>query len=242
MLEFDESEPGYISVLPVSVFEIGAQESTRRRHGEHYQVSSRSDYSHFPAEALALCLELYLRDCRTVFDPFAGWGERARATLDTGKTYIGYDVNPIAIETANREHRVSNYLADSLTATIPLHDALLTCPPYWNLEKYSPDGIEQAKTWEEFLRLYFEILGRCYNAAQTGAVYCVLVAGWRKDHTYYDLTHQTKVCMYDHGATLWDEVIISRRTVSKIKVMLPQAKRLGYSVKVHDTLLVFQKR
>lgn len=34
---------------------------------------------------------------------------------------------------------------------------------------------------------------------------------------------------------------VGKRYVSKIKIMLPQAKRLGYSVRVHENLLVFRK-
>ena len=34
---------------------------------------------------------------------------------------------------------------------------------------------------------------------------------------------------------------MSRLGVSKVKVMIPQAVRLGYTVKVHETLSVFAK-
>jgi hypothetical protein len=47
--------------------------------------------------------------------------------------------------------------------------------------------------------------------------------------------------MDECGATPVDIVVGSRATVTKIKVMIPQAVRLGYAVKVHETLLVFRK-
>jgi hypothetical protein len=43
------------------------------------------------------------------------------------------------------------------------------------------------------------------------------------------------------GFKPFDKVVVSRLTTSKIKIMLPQAKRLGYTVKVHETLSVFKK-
>jgi len=39
----------------------------------------------------------------------------------------------------------------------------------------------------------------------------------------------------------FDKVVLSSKKYSKIKVMLPQAKRLGYTVKVHQILLVYYK-
>ena len=43
------------------------------------------------------------------------------------------------------------------------------------------------------------------------------------------------------GMKPFDKVILSTKKQSKIKVMLPQAKRLGYTVKVHQILLIFEK-
>jgi hypothetical protein len=47
--------------------------------------------------------------------------------------------------------------------------------------------------------------------------------------------------MDELGAKIFDQIVVSRKTTSKIKIMLPQAKRLGYSVRVHESLLVFKK-
>ena len=40
----------------------------------------------------------------------------------------------------------------------------------------------------------------------------------------------------------FDKVVLSVKKQSKIKIMLPQAKRLGYTVKVHQVLLVYEKQ
>lgn len=232
-----------IDVLPCSVLEIGPQAGDRREVGGHDSTSSRAQFSHFPAEVGSLCMQLYLRDCFNIFDPFAGWGERHADAVSAGKQYVGYDINPHAIEEARRVYGVSNTLADSHVQPIPLFDGLITCPPYWNLETYSVRGIENAKTFDEFIeRGLNPVYERCYDAAQVGAMFCVMVGDWRQDGVYYDLAHKTRRMFDNFGATTIDEVIVSRRTVSKIKVMLPQAIRLGYTVKVHETLLVFQKQ
>jgi DNA modification methylase len=238
----DTSDPRTrISVVPTSVLELSEGVSPRRREGGHDSMSSRAEYSHFPDEAGVLACELFLRGAQLVFDPFAGWGERAKVCHHYQLNYVGFDVNPEAIEFGRREFGVENTLADSRTAEIPCFDALFTCPPYWNLETYSPHGIENARTFDEFTDAYGLILERCYEAAKCGARFCFVVGDWRADHVYHDLAYQTQRLMDALGATAVDEVILSRRNISKIKVMIPQAVRLGYTVKVHEKMLAFVK-
>ena len=233
-------DSGFLTVMPVSVIDIAAQ--GKRKNEDHNSTSSRANYSPFPVEIATLCAEFFLRDATVVFDPFAGWGERGAAIKKVGKMYIGYDSSPDAIAKADAEYGVKNTLCDSLTAPIPTFDGLLTCPPYWNLELYAgANGLDRAKSWGVFLDSLFDVFARCYAAAASGAVLCVMVGDWRKQHTYYAL--EFEVCdMFDQlGAAVVDKIVVSRSKISKIKIMLPQAKRLGYSVRVHENLLVFRK-
>ncbi len=231
-----------LEVLPVSVVETARQHQSRRREGQHDTVSSRADYSHFPFEVGDLAYRLFLRDRQQVFDPFAGWGERHALARTYGTPYIGYDINAGAIATAKSEYGVTNTLADSRVAPLPVFDALLTCPPYWGLEHYSDAGIENAETFDLFCDQLAQVFDRCYDAAQVGARFCVLVGDWRADHVYYDLSFRVSKMFDELGATPHDTVVISRRSTAKIKIMVPQAVRLGYTVKVHEALLVFDKR
>lgn len=240
---FDAPEAAdHLTVTPVSVIDLYAQKtSIRRSTGGHDNISSRQEYSPFPEEVARLCYELYLSDHKSIFDPFAGWGERGFYAKQYGKEYRGFDINPDAISYAAKEFGVSNTLADSADAQIPRFDGLITCPPYWNLEIYSDDGIDSAPTWASFLYEYWHVIGRAYAAAKQGAIFCIQVGDWRANGIYYDLAHKTRSLFEELGAITIDDVIISRKNVSKIKVMLPQAKRLGYSVKVHEYLMVFKK-
>lgn len=227
-----------LEITPVSVLDIGPQKV--REKGGHDAKSSRQEYSPFPTEVASLCFEFFMRDATHVFDPFAGWGERGAAAMAHKRKYTGFDLSPVAIEEASKKG-VRNTLANSLTDPIPCHDGLVTCPPYWNLERYSGDGIDKRKTWEDFQTDYAEILGRCWQNAKVGSVYCIMVGEWRANHKYYDLEGVTRRIMHSLGAEMVDQVTVSRKNVSKIKVMLPQAKRLGYTVRVHESLLVFRK-
>jgi tRNA G10 N-methylase Trm11 len=241
MTNEQENLPGFLSQIPVSVIDIGAQK--KRAVGEdHAKKSSRSSYSPFPAEIADLCYEFYLRDATLVFDPFAGWGERAAKAHFWGKRYVGVDISQAAIDTAWQDYGQSNILADVRGYDIPPFDGLLTCPPYWNLETYDGgENLSRTKTWEAFLSDLHVIFKRCYSAALPGATLCVMVGDWRKNHKYYDLEYEVSSMFKTLGADIVDKVVVSRKKVSKIKIMLPQAKRLGYTVRVHENLLVFKK-
>lgn len=119
---------------------------------------------------------------------------------------------------------------------------MLTCPPYWNLEKYADEnGLDRIRDWKQFVGALKVVFQRCYAAADNGATFCVMVGDWRKDHVYYDLEWQVASMFKEFGATTVDKLVVSRSKVSKIKIMLPQAKRLGYSVRVHENLAVYRK-
>lgn len=231
----------FLDILPVSVIDVGAQ--GKRKGEDHGSTSSRANYSPFPVEVATLCAQFYLRDSTVVFDPFAGWGERGRAVLDAGKGYVGYDSSPKAIEKALADYGIQNKLANSTVVHPPeFYDGVLTCPPYWNLEKYDFDrGLDRAKDWQAFLRNLHQVFEMAYQGGASGTTFCIMVGDWRKNHIYYDLDFEVCQMFKDWGADVVDKVVVSRSKVSKIKIMLPQAKRLGYSVRVHENLLVFRK-
>jgi DNA modification methylase len=233
----------HLEILPVSVMEIGPMgKQGVRGNTNHDSQSSRSGYSPFPHEIAETCAALFLRDSSRVADPFAGWGERGAAMKRHGKSYYGFDLSPDAITNAEEKYGVKNTLADSRSVEVPRHDGLLTCPPYWNLEKYAGvAGLDRCRGWASFLDEYRAILGRFAEKAEAGSTYCILTGDWRDAGTYYDLTFQTELIMSQLGFYPFDKVVASRLTISKIKIMLPQAKRLGYTVKVHEMLSVFKK-
>lgn len=233
----------HLEVLPVSVMEISpVGKHGIRNNTDHAKQSSRSGYSPFPYEIAETCAALFLRNSTLVVDPFAGWGERASAIKRHGKCYQGFDLSQEAIDYAMENFGVENHLADSRTVDVPDHDGLLTCPPYWNLESYKNEtGLDRCKNWTGFLAEYKQVLTRFAEKAKPGSIYCIMTGDWRKDGIYYDLTYQTEFILAGLGFRPFDKVVVSRLAISKVKIMMPQAKRLGYTVKVHEMLSVFQK-
>lgn len=243
-------EQEHLTIMPISVIDIekgvktetGEKIAKRRKGEDHNKSSSRSNYSPFPNEISTLCYEFFLKGSELIFDPFAGWGERHAKALEFGFKYHGVDSSEVAIKNAKELHGVENHLGNSLKSHIPEFDGLLTCPPYWNLEKYEDEhGIDRCKSWDKFVNLYEMILKRCYDKAQQGATFCIQVGNWRSKGVYYDLQFETDRILKNLGMTTIDKIVVSRKKISKIKIMLPQCKRLGYSVNVHEHLLVYRK-
>ena len=234
----------HYEVLPVSVVECAKSEKKRRDGKKDFnKQSSRAMYSEFWPEAATLAYQHWLRDCKLVVDPLAGWGERHFYANENGIPYKGFDISPEAIEYARDEYGVENTLADGMEATLEGFDGLLTCPPYWNLELYSDNsrGGDRMKTWPEFKQWYFDLFKRWYEMADSGAWFVIVTGNWRKEKFYYDLDYWTRHCFNEYGAEMKDSVILSRRKISKIKIMMPQAKQHKYSVNVHETMNVFRK-
>ena len=76
--------------------------------------------------------------------------------------------------------------------------------------------------------------------AMPGAMYCIVVGDWRAQGRYYDLTYQVeRMLQEDLRMRCFDRIILSYKRQAPLKAMVHQAKRLGYSMKVHQTLLVY---
>lgn len=231
------------TIYPVSVIDTAKPKIKKRGSQKKNGVtqSSRTEFSPFQMEVGTLCAEFYCRDSYLIFDPFAGWGERHRCCEDASRNYVGFDKSPDAIDYAFKTFGVSNTLADSLTEEIPQHNGLITCPPYWNLEKYEGDGLSSLKTWNEFLKFYKKIFERCYAKADDGATYCIMVGDWRKNHKFYNLSYETERMMNDIGFKTWDKVVVNQKKIYNYLRMGYNAKKFGYSCKVHQYLLIFKK-
>lgn len=235
----------HLSIIPTSVIDLEAQTNvmTIRDKGEgNFNDSSRKLMSHHPMETSKLVYELFLRDSTHVFDPFAGFGQRHYWAKHYGKKYTGFDISAANIKFAKEKFGVDNTLADSMEAELPAFDGVYSCPAYFDLEVYEGDkGIDKCESWETFLQAYRVIWDRIIDAAPSGTKFAIQVGDWRKKHVYYPLCWETERIFFEAGCQMFDKVILSRKKVTKIKIQLPQAKRLGYTVKLHEYLLVFKK-
>ncbi len=113
---------------------------------------------------------------KSVFDPFAGWGERMFTCWLYGIKYQGIDIR--AELKAGYDAMMADY--ELIDASFNVCDAeifddyeadsIITCPPYHNTEVYSDLGLEN-KSLEEFKMAITEIFKR---ASEKGVKYVAL--------------------------------------------------------------------
>ena len=107
-----------------------------------------------------------------VLDPMAGGPVRGLVAATLGRDYLGVDISPAQVE-ANREARSRweppmegdpSWVAGDAVQVLPKFDAaavdyVLTCPPYWNREKYTDDPHDLSRmTWRDFLAAHQKIV------------------------------------------------------------------------------------
>jgi len=187
-----------------------------------------------------------------IIDPFSGGITRGVVASMLGYKYIGTDLSEKQV-TENK--KIAKHLketgAEWHTADgVKLEDyvkqpadGLFTCPPYYNLEKYSTDqrDLSAKKTYQEFLKAYREILARTYNLLKKDAWAIIVVGNIRDtDGNYYNLVGDTINTMQDAGYKFYNEIILAtaigtatvraRRTFENKKV-----------VKTHQNILFFKR-
>jgi len=239
--------------LPVSIIKI--QRNTKERSlrqnrksntwDKYYNESSRRTKSYFDADISEFILKYYARGSRIIVDPFAGWGERHFYAKKFGYSYFGFDISDEAIKYAKINFNVDNILADS--RNIPLNNEMVdfcyTCPPYWNLEKYQvKDGqLSAYSTYSNFLLEYTKVIKEINRCLKQNS-FCVFVVGdFRKKGIFYDFSTDTINIFKANSFSIFDKVIIDKSINYRVPIFLKQADKFGYTVKLHEYILVFQK-
>jgi len=87
---------------------------------------------------------------------------------------------------------------------------------------------------------YENIWRNVTRGAACGSKYCIIVGDWRRNHIFYDLAHQTERILMKCGFRIFDKVILNYKKITPI-VAIPNCKLHGYTSKVHQYLLVFEK-
>lgn len=126
---------------------------------------------HFPpAVAYSLVTE-FCPDGGTVLDPCAGWGGRLLGTLLAGRQYVGIEAWDA---TATSLGRIGNRVVELLGSgsyrivnqpfqgidPIPA-DLILTCPPYWTIERYTEQDVDLDEWVQVFVKPFAQKCAEC---------------------------------------------------------------------------------
>lgn len=132
-------------------------------------------YTSFNSALMRQVIEKY--NVKSVYDPCSGWGERMMTCGKLGVKYEGCDINSELFEGYKKLYELidgfkpvlhNNDSANQLV--IGDADAVITCPPYKNIEVYSDNGAENLSD-EDFVAWWSHAVKNCsYSNAKVFAV------------------------------------------------------------------------
>ena len=132
-------------------------------------------YTSFNSSLMRQVIDKY--NVKSVYDPCAGWGERMMTCGKLGVSYEGCDINSELFDGYKKLYELidgfkpvlhNNDSANQLGVSDA--DAVITCPPYKDIEVYSDNGAENLSD-EDFAAWWGEVVRNCsYSNVKVFAV------------------------------------------------------------------------
>ena len=203
-----------------------------------------------PVLAEVACRWFGTEGCKT-FDCFAGDSVFGYVSAHLGNEFVGIELRPEQAQINNErvEGMSARYINDD-GQNVADHlepesqDLLFSCPPYFDLEKYSdlPNDASNQGTYEEFI----EIIRNAFTAAigclkqDSFAVICVGDVRDKRTGIYYDFVGDVKQIFKDGGMLFYNDIVlIEIGATAAIRAARYMDTRKV--VKMHQNVLVFYK-
>lgn len=206
----------------------------------------------------------------TVLDPFAGGSVRGVVAGCLGCDYVGIDLRPeqVAANEAQSEAVVAKIAVGNEAAVAccegrtyrpPLWvegdstlldqfwadpvDAVFTCPPYFDLEKYSEDVRDLSMMdWQRFLDMYAKCLANASAPLRANRFMGIVIGDVRDPQgNYRGLPWQTVAICERIGLKLYNQAVLVTATGSlpiRVSRQFSSGRKLGNT---HQHVLVFVK-
>lgn len=187
----------------------------------------------------------------SVLDCFAGGSVRGIVAEYLGYKYTGVDLSAAQIE-ANRKQAAEldlapNWIIDDSRnidkyADNDSFDMIFSCPPYFDLERYSDDEKDlSAMTWDDFKTAYGEIITATCKKLKPDR-FAVFVVGDIRDKKGFlrNFPDYTKECFENAGLHFYNEMILYTQLCSA-PIRAAQQFKNRKVVKVHQNILVYYK-
>ena len=249
-------DPGFDAKKRAREAELSRELTTEEFLSRHYEASDAPTASGTSIFDPALCEIAYRWFCPqggTVLDPFAGGSVRGIVASRLGRRYVGIELRPEQVE-ANRaqlafaadplpDWRVGDARNLRTIASDVAADLIFSCPPYWNLERYSDDPADLS-TMDE--AAFFEAQASIIAAAVARLKddrFAVWVVGDVRDARgfYVNLPGRTVEAFEAAGARFYNEAILVTAVGSlpiRTGRQFTAARKLG---RTHRSVLVFVK-
>jgi DNA modification methylase len=230
--------------------------NAEKTHEDFIKSGRGSFLSKFNSEYAKRIIEMWSKKGDGIVDPFAGRSSRPLVSTLLERNYVGFDVIKDNLQEAEEQynilknerslgklkliHKSSEHIDEFLPEGVA--DMIMTCPPYYNIEKYeSVDGqLTDIKTYEEFLETYKIILEKSIKILKPSCFFVVVLANFRIDGKLYDFCSDTKNILKEH-LKFHDEIILEM-SPAKRHALYTQAIVNLNCLKTHEYCLVFRKK
>jgi len=197
-----------------------------------------------------------------VLDPFAGGSVRGIVAALTGFQYTGVDLRPEQIaankdqwdfiglkcppsDNGNGTHPrwIAGDSQDIAAIAPGRYDLIFSCPPYFDLERYSDDPRDLSNMdYEGFLKTYRGIVAASVGMLKPDRFACFVVGDIRDRRGFYrNFVGDTIEAFQDAGAILYNEAVLITSVGSlpiRVNKQFQGYRKLG---KTHQNVLVFYK-
>lgn len=187
----------------------------------------------------------------TILDPFAGGSVRGIVASKVDRKYVGIDLR--------EEQVMHNKLQAKQICKSPLpkwisgdsnevpldfnYDFIFTCPPYYDLEKYSDDPLDLSNmNSDEFDLVYDQILSRSIKHLSNNRFAAIVVGDVRdKSGNYLKLHHKTVDIFERNGCHYYNDLILLQEPATAAMRSFNYMNSGRKIAKCHQNVLVFVK-
>jgi len=193
----------------------------------------------------------------SVLDPFAGGSVRGIVASRLGRSYTGIDLSKDQVR-ANEEQAagivrpsdpapqwVVGDACHSLEGAAGPYDFIFSCPPYYNLERYTDDpaDLSNAESWEAFCGALSLAVEASCSQLRPGRFACFVVGNLRAESepgSLYDLQAAT-VAAFEHAGLAYYNDAILVTAIGSLALRAARIFRLRKLGRTHQAVLVFLK-
>ena len=198
-------------------------------------------------------LNLFAPSNAIVYDPFAGGGTRAIVTEKSGRKYIGVELRQEEVDAIydrcdyNKVHP-EIICADSRNVPqIKSQSAefLITCPPYWNLEKYDggANDMSMAKSYDDFLDMVEGSIQESHRILKSGSLVCWVVGLHRNSEgELLAMNHDIAALHQNNGFRFKEEIVLHLQNTGAIQRVGNFERGNHFLVRTHEYCVVFERK
>jgi len=187
----------------------------------------------------------------TILDPFAGGSVRGIVASNLKRNYIGIDIREEQVQhneqqatelcQSNTPRWIHGSSADVMCSETV--DFIFTCPPYYDLEKYSKlDGDLSNMSTEQFDVEYAKIIQRAVDQLANNRFCAIIVGDVRgPDGTYLKFPQKTVQYFENAGCKLYNEMILLQEPATAAMRSFRYMNSSRKVAKSHQNVFVFVK-